>query len=58
MYIYIYGGRLKSLYDDNDTLIECDQLRFIFQQSPTCGTHFFHWCCNAWIPLIKSRHHL
>ena len=27
----IYKGQLKSSLADQDTLIECDQMRFIFQ---------------------------
>ena len=38
----IYEGQLKSSKADQDTLMECDQMSFIFQLS------------NAWIILDKK----
>ena len=48
----IYEDQLKSSLADQDTLMECDQMRFILQRSIPCGPHFssigvtmlgFHW---------------
>ena len=33
----IYECRLKSSKADDDALLECDQIRFIFQHNPPCG---------------------
>ena len=32
-------GRLKSLQTDRDSLIDCDQMRFIFEHSLFCARH-------------------
>ena len=37
--VSISVGQLKSSYTDQDTLMEFDQMRFIFQQSHLCSTH-------------------
>ena len=42
--------------------MECEEIKFIFLHIPGRATHFFHRCCSAWIPLVKShqqqiRHH-
>ena len=34
--------------------MECEQMRFIFPHSHSCLIHFFHWCCSAWILLVKK----
>ena len=40
IYIYIYGvGRRKRPYANQDTLTECEQMRFIFQYSTPFGPH-------------------
>ena len=37
IYIYIYEGRLKNSQADQETLMDCDQMLFIFQySSPNC----------------------
>ena len=35
----VYEGWLKSLLADQDTLMECDKMRFTFQHSSTCSPH-------------------
>ena len=36
---WLYEGRLKSQWADQDTPMECGQMRFIFQYSPSCSLH-------------------
>ena len=35
--IYIYKGQLKSSLADQDTLMECVQMKFILQHSLSCS---------------------
>ena len=37
------------------TKMECDQIKFIFQQSLLQSKYVFHWCCSVRIPLVKSQ---
>ena len=37
----IYGDRLKSSSADQDTVMECDQMNFIFWHSPLYSQHTF-----------------
>ena len=37
----VYEGWLKSSLADLDSLIQCDQMRFIFQHSSHCSPHTF-----------------
>ena len=50
--------RYSPFYDikrSAEKIMECDQMKFIFQHSPSWrSAHFFHWCCSAWIPLVKK----
>ena len=39
IYIYIYQGRLKGSKAEHNTIMECDQIRFIFQHSALFGSH-------------------
>ena len=39
LHLFFYEGWLKSLLADQDTLLECDGMRFIFQHSLHCRLH-------------------
>ena len=39
VFTIIYEGRLKSSLADQDTFVECDQMKFIFQHITPCGPH-------------------
>ena len=48
----VYKGQLKSLYVDQNTLIECDQTRFIFQHCLLCSPH------TSYIDVVMLGSHL
>ena len=50
--IYEYEVRLKISRADNDTLIECNQIKFILQHRPSCGQH------NSYIGVAVLGFHL
>ena len=39
VHVCVCEGQLKSSLADQDTLIECDQIRFIFQHCSLCDSH-------------------
>ena len=43
---------MKSSQADQDTVMTCDQMRFIFQHSPPCGLHAFSF--NG-VPVLGSH---
>lgn len=53
-YFFPYEERLKSSKSDQDSLMECDETKCIFQHRTLRSTHFIHLCCGAWIPLVKE----
>ena len=50
-YLIIYEGQLKSSLADQDTLMGCDPMRFIFQHSPPCGPYI------SFIRVVVFRSH-
>ena len=51
-YIYIYKGWLESSWADQDTFMECDQMRYIFQHCAPSRTRTSS--IGAWILLVKK----
>ena len=48
--VCVYDGGQKFMNADQDTLIEYEQMRFIFQHIPALPSiQFFYQCCNAWV---------
>ena len=58
----MYDGRSKSSYPDQDTLMECDQMRFIFQPIPLVVHTLFPLVLHCLDPIgqkvINSRYNV
>ena len=47
----VYESRLKSSQADQDTILECEKIRFIFQHRSSCEPH------NSSIDIVVLRSH-